>query len=83
LALKIERLGKLPDDSEFETAIVVKVLDRAVDVFVPCYRIEKRVWIEDLVYRGLAQGCAFNEERGSLKIHWSRESVKQEIFVFM
>jgi exoribonuclease R len=85
LALEYERLGGLPDGSDFagyETAIVHKVQERSFDVLIPKYGVEKRCWVEDIVDRGLADGCVFNETKGSLVVHWKDTNANQEICVF-
>ena len=54
----------------YEYAIVTEIGNRSVDVIVPRFGIEKRVWVEDLVSEDQAAGCQFDSKTISLKVHW-------------
>jgi protein SSD1 len=51
-------------------AYVSKVSARSVDVIVPRYGMESRVWVEDSMELGDVLGCDSNQEKGELYIHW-------------
>jgi hypothetical protein len=55
-----------------EDAIVTELGTRSLDVVVPRFGIEKRIWIEDLVEEGSARGCHLDSKSMALKIHWNR-----------
>ncbi len=55
-----------------EDAIVIELGTRSLDVIVPRFGIEKRIWVEDLVEEGLVRGCHLEGKSMSLKIHWNK-----------
>jgi protein SSD1 len=57
-------------------AYVSSVGSRSVDVIVPRFGIEGRVWVEDSMALDQVIGCDSNEETGELHIHWKKESGK-------
>lgn len=66
----MHNLSKVEDLCEF--AIVTEIGNRSVDVIVPRFGIEKRVWIEDLVAENTAKGCQFDSKTMTLKVHWKK-----------
>ena len=55
-----------------EYAIVTEIGNRSIDVIVPRFGIEKRVWIEDLVSENSAIGCKLDSKTMTLKVHWKK-----------
>jgi hypothetical protein len=49
---------------------VTEVGNRSVDVIVPRFGIEKRIWIEDLIAENSAIGCQLDSKTITLKVHW-------------
>jgi hypothetical protein len=66
----LHNISKVEDLCEF--AIVTEVGNRSVDVIVPRFGIEKRVWIEDLIAENSAIGCQLDSKTITLKVHWKK-----------
>lgn len=66
----LHNLSKVEDLCEF--AIVTEIGNRSVDVIVPRFGIEKRVWIEELVAENSAIGCQLDSKTITLKVHWKK-----------
>jgi exoribonuclease R len=63
-------------------AYVSKIGARAVDVIVPRYGMESRVWVEDSMELGDVAGCDSNEDKGELYIHWNHGKGIQTVKAF-
>ncbi|KAJ3280299.1 hypothetical protein HK104_000770 [Borealophlyctis nickersoniae] len=63
----------MADKAIVEDALVYNVGSRSMDVMVPRFGIEKRVWVEDLVELGAVVGSEFDEEKLKMKIYWNKE----------
>ena len=71
LCAYLRALMTMNEKDVIEEAFVYQVGSRSVDVLVPRYGLDKRLFVEDLLDLGVVQGSSFDEEVQNLKIHWA------------
>ncbi len=70
---------KFKGEVVIDNAVIIRVMDRSVDVLVEQYGIERKLWIEDIQSQDLAKST-FSESKGRAhwKIWWWNKKKKTE-----